>query len=271
MARIRKRRQRTKQKNTAGLIIIGTVFSLIAVMGYYWYQFKSKQHNIDPVTLCTEGSTPEYVALIFDKTDAYNQIQQRFLTRFFEEFKAKLQAGTHISLYHIDDQKLDPIQADYEVCAPRTGEDANALYENPKLIKQRWREQFEIPLDRIIVDFMKPGNADYSPILEILQVVSLSAFPVQSQKVKKKIIIISDMLHHTREWSHYRGQMSFKEFEKTQYFQKVRTDLHGAEVIILYVRRDGAVNLQTKRHAYFWADYIQAIGGQVSVIEKIDG
>ena len=118
---------------------------------------------------------------------------------------------------------------------------------------------------------MKPSEADASPIMEILQVVSLSAFPTESSDAKKKIVIISDMLHHTPEWSHYRGQMDFATLEQTPYFQRIRTDLQGADVQILYVRRNGMEKLQTKRHAFFWADYIDAIGGHLSLIEKIDG
>ena len=180
-------------------------------------------------------------------------------------------AGTHIALYVIDDKERKVIGPDFEICAPRTGNEANALYENPKLIRQRWLERFEQPLDRAIAGFMQPSKADYSPIMEILQVVSLSAFPPEANTAKKKIIIISDMLQHTPEWSNYRGQMDFGKLKDTAYFQRIRTDLHGAEVEILYVRRDGAEKLQTKRHAYFWADFIQAIGGKVTLIEKIDG
>ncbi|WP_031434259.1 hypothetical protein [Methylomarinum vadi] len=271
MARYRSRQQRTQLKNLLGCSLIIAVLAVVAALGYFWYDRQSRQQGFDAATLCPMQGSPAYVAVVFDKTDAYNLVQQRFLKRYFAHFKAQLQAGTHIALYVIDDREREVIAPDFEVCAPRSSEDANAWYENPKLIRQRWLERFEQPLDRVIAGFMQPGNADYSPIMEILQVVSLSAFPPAAKSAKKKIVIVSDMLQHTPEWSHYRGQMDFAKLRDTPYFQRIRTDLQGAEVEILYVRRDGAEKLQSKRHAYFWADFIDAIGGKVTLIEKIDG
>ena len=271
MARYRKRQQRIQLKNLFGIVLIVCVLAIVTSLGTFWYERQKQQQAFDTATLCPLDGSPAYIAVVFDKTDAYNSVQQRFLKRYFSDFKAKLRPGTRIALYVIDDRNRDIIAPDFLVCAPRTGEDANALYENPKLIKRRWLERFEKPLDQAIEGFMKPSEADYSPIMEILQVVSLSAFPVESDDATKKIIIVSDMLQHTPEWSHYRGQMDFAELERTAYFQRIRTDLGGAEVQILYVRRDGMEKLQTKRHALFWADYIDAIGGQVTLIEKIDG
>ena len=79
------------------------------------------------------------------------------------------------------------------------------------------------------------------------------------------------MLQHTSEWSHYRGQTDFTSLQKTSYYQRINTDLNNAEVNILYVRRDNMEKLQNKRHAFFWANFIESIGGRVTLIEKIDG
>ena len=252
-------------------MLIGCVLAIVTTLGYFWCDRQKQQQAFDTATLCPIDGSPAYIAVVFDKTDAYNIVQQRFLKRYFSDFKAKLTPGTRIALYVIDDRNRKVIAPDFVVCAPRTGNDANALYENPKLIKRRWQERFEKPLDQAIEGFMESSEADYSPIMEILQVVSLSAFPVESDDATKKIIIVSDMLQHTPEWSHYRGQMDFAALERTAYFQRIRTDLKGAEVQILYVRRDGMEKLQTKRHAFFWADFIGAIGGRLTLIEKIDG
>jgi hypothetical protein len=171
----------------------------------------------------------------------------------------------------IDDRVGDELAPDFVICRPETGESANALYENPPLLKKRWREDFEKPLDAAIGEFMQPAVASASPILEILQVVALTAFPAGTGNARKRIILVSDMLHHTAEWSHYRGQMAARDLRDTDYFQRVATDLQGADVEILYVRRDGAEHLQTRRHALFWADYVESIGGRVTLVERIDG
>lgn len=272
MPRYSKRKRAAQKKNFIGLMLIIGVLAVFAFLAYFRYGLQKKQLVYDKQSLCPVAThSPKYVALVFDKSDTYNKVQQQFLRRFFAEFKSGLTPGTRISLYAIDDQKNKEIKPDFVVCAPRTGKGANAFYENPKRIQQKWREQFEQPLDQMIAGFMQAGKADFSPIMEIFQHVSLSAFPLGNKQVEKQIIIISDMLQHTPEWSHYRGQMDFAALQKTNYYQRINTHLQNAEVNILYVRRDGMEKLQNKRHAYFWADYIKSIGGRVTLIEKIDG
>ena len=272
MPRYRKRKQATKRKNLLGVLLIVAVSCIVGFLAFFRYELKSSQILYDPNTLCPiDTASPKYVALVFDKSDTYNKVQQHFLRRFFSKFKTRLVPGTQVSIYVIDNMKDKQISPDFVVCAPRTGDDANAFYENPRLIRQRWKSQFEQPLDSAIEGFLQPGKSDFSPIMEILQIISLSAFPPIEGSTEKQIILISDMLHHTPEWSHYRGQMDFSVLQKSIYFQRINTDLQNAEVNILYVRRAGMEKLQNKRHAFFWADYIEAIGGRVTLIEKIDG
>ncbi len=272
MPRYRKRKQATQRKNLLGLLLILVVLVALAVLAMFRYQLQSQQLTYNPDTLCPIGvASPKYVALVFDKSDSYNKVQQQFLNRFLSEFKARLQAGTRISVYVIDANGDKAIAPDFIVCAPRTGADANAFYENPTLIRQRWLQKFEQPLDQAIAGFMQPSNAKSSPIMEIFQTIALSAFPIGNRSAEKQIILISDMLQHTPEWSHYRGQTNFSSLQKSSYYQRINTDLQNAEVNILYVRRAGQEKLQNKRHAFFWADFIQSIGGRVTLIEKIDG
>ena len=272
MPRYRKRKQAVRRKNLLGFFLILSVLAVLVFLAFFRYELQNEQLAYDPETLCPIGTgSPKYVALVFDKSDTYNKIQQLFLLRYFTEFKAGLLPGTRISIYVIDDQKNKDISPDFVVCVPRTGNDANAFYENPKRIHKRWQHQFEQPLDLAIKGFMQAGQSDFSPIMEIFQHISLSAFPPGDSSAEKQIILISDMLQHTPEWSHYRGQMDFSALQKTNYYQRINTNLQNAEVNILYVRRDGMEKLQNKRHAFFWADYIESIGGRVTLIEKIDG
>ncbi|NOR80966.1 MAG: hypothetical protein GQ529_09075, partial [Methyloprofundus sp.] len=147
MPRYRKRKQAARSKNFLGVLLILCVLAVFAFLAFFRYELQHEQLEYDSETLCPIGTeSPKYVALVFDKSDTYNKIQQRFLQRFFSEFKAGLTPGTQVSIYVIDDHKNKEIAADFVVCAPRTGHVANAFYENPKRIQQRWQRQFEQPL-----------------------------------------------------------------------------------------------------------------------------
>ena len=272
------RQQQSRRKQWLGGLLLLLVVA--AVAGLFIFKLSLQQQHIalDPETQCPVDGPSGYLAVVFDKTDNYNKVQQRYLQRWFDQLKRDLPTGTRVSLYVIDGSgqaRLDPsLDPSLVVCNPDDGEHANALYQNPALLHQRWQQRFEQPLDRAISAFMQPASADSSPIFEILQVVALSAFPpagATPDPTPKRIVLISDMIQHTPEWSHYRGQLDLAKLKASPYFTRVGTNLQGAEVEILYVRRDGKEALQSKRHALFWADYIAAIGGRVTLIERIDG
>lgn len=271
MSYYRRKQLKNSKKQGLGILYIGVAILIVVALYGTRAVLESGHVVVDPETLCPLDGSPKYIAIVFDKTDSYNPIQQQFLQRFFTRLKTELPTGTRISLFVIKQKNKNPIQPEFVVCSPQSGDDASYWTANPKALHQRWQDRFEKPLDQAIEEFMRPSSAENSPIFEMLQIVALSGFPPGSEKADKLIIIISDMLHHTPEWSHYRGEMEFKSLLEKPYYQKIRTDLHNAQVRILYVRRDGAEQLQTKRHAYFWSDYVNSINGRVTVIEKIDG
>ncbi len=266
-----RRKHKAQSKHRLGLLYIALAIVVVITVFSIRILLESRHIVRDSKTGCPVEGSPSYVAIVFDKTDSYNPIQKQYLKRYFRRLKTQLPTHSQIALYVIKAKNKNRITPEVIVCNPGTGKNSSVWSANPTLLKKRWREQFEIPLDKAIEEFMRSSTADSSPILEMVQIVSLSAFPTGSEKSDKQMIIVSDMLHHTTEWSHYRKQFDFESLHQIPYYKKIRTNLHGTEVQILYVRREGAQKLQTKRHAFFWADYMHSINGKVTLIEKIDG
>ena len=129
MPRYRQRKQATKRKNLLGLLLIVTVSCIFLFLAFFRYELINNQTLYDPKTLCPiDKASPKYIALVFDKSDSYNKVQQHFLRRYFSEFKNRLLPGTQVSLYVIDKMKDKHISPDFVVCAPRTGDGANAKH-----------------------------------------------------------------------------------------------------------------------------------------------
>jgi len=263
--------RRNKSKgNKLGLFIIIAVFILACSVFTFKVYLSNAKIEINNKTNCPINGSPEYITIIFDKSDAFNTVQQAFLKKFFRKMKSNLKTGAHVSMYIVNDKSVENISPDFVICNPDDGESANELYENKSLLNKRWHENFEVPLDGHIESFMEPSTSSISPIMEIFQIVALST-PSEAESRSKEIIIVSDMLQHTDGWSHYKNSSNMGDFKNGKFFNRVKTDLHGAQVTILLVRRDGAEKIQKKSLAYFWADYIQEMNGEVKSIEQIDG
>jgi hypothetical protein len=236
----------------------------------------SKQVILDKTTLCPKDDliTARYAVLI-DATDAFNPIQTRYLDRYFSTLKSQMPTGAEITLHQVlpdSNRSLEPI---YRRCKPRSGRDANSIYENPRRIEKQWSQAFVEPLDRLFDQLLSRDPAPYSPILESIQAVALTAYPPLSDRnrdVPRSLTIVSDMLQHTRNYSHYaKGGPSFDDLRSTSAYQRLRTDLSGVAVTILYVRRDKAQDTQGRSHIRFWENAMTDMGARIERVLSVDG
>jgi hypothetical protein len=79
------------------------------------------------------------------------------------------------------------------------------------------------------------------------------------------------MLQHTPEHSHYNAMTSFQAFRLSPHYRRVRTDLRGIEVEIMYVRRETKPSVQGQKHIEFWQQYITDMGGILTHVVSLEG
>ena len=118
---------------------------------------------------------------------------------------------------------------------------------------------------------MEIGKSDYSPIMEMIQAISIKGFPRERVNKRKRLLIVSDMLHHTEKYSLYCEEIDFAKFKTNPYFQHVRSDLSEVEAMILFLMRENYENLQTGELITFWEEYIESMGGRLSLVQRVDG
>ena len=83
--------------------------------------------------------------------------------------------------------------------------------------------------------------SDESPIFESIQSIAVRAFGALPESNKdRRLVIASDMLQNTPEYSQYHGIGSFEEFKRSQYYRRVRADLRGVEVELYYFAEESA-------------------------------
>jgi hypothetical protein len=92
-----------------------------------------------------------------------------------------------------------------------------------------------------------------------------------SEPIPKSLVLISDMLEHEADYSQYSGDLSYGRFKASRAYQKVQTDLHGAEVEIYYIQRHSARPINSVDHIRFWADWIRDNKGRLKQANKLQG
>ena len=270
--RIRRKNNRTRKNVYGYLIIVASIAVVILLLGLRIY-LSAKIDKIDENSLCpVEAGASAYTAILFDRSDQYNEIQKAELSKYFDALEKGLIIGEKVSIFLIDQNSPENIKPIFSLCNPDDGSASNPLYENPRLLKKRWEEKFGSKLNSILGEITKKSSSDISPILEMIQAVSVEGFPSNSDHKRKRLVIVSDMLHNMPEYSQYRDSVDMETLmARKHYFQHVRTDLRGVDVTILYIRREGAENLQNRRHAEFWARYVEEMGGTLVRVTRIQG
>lgn len=268
------RRRQDAQRRATRLWIIMALF-MVGLCGAFAY-LSAKQVKLDDATLCPKDDliSARYAVLI-DATDAFNPVQIRYLDRYFSTLKSQMPTGAEITLHQVQVDPNGSLEPIYRRCKPRSGRDANSLYENPRRIEEQWSKAFVEPLDHLFDQLLTREPAPYSPILESIQAVALTAYPPSTdhnREIPRSLTIVSDMLQHTRNYSHYaNGAPSFENLRNTGAYQRLRTDLSGVTVTILYVRRDKAEDIQGRSHILFWENTMTDMGARIERVLSVDG
>ena len=252
------RDRRSKADLRAYWIGGAAVVLLVSFVGVAaWIQLQQVPVGDD---LCPVGADPAAVwVILLDVTDAYSPVQREFVKNAFDTIKQEVAESGRLSLYLLGSSPVDlsPLRS---ICNPGGGDDGSPvewLTSNPRLRRERWEVGFNAPLDGALQSAFREEGASSSPILEQIQAIAVSGLhPFDG--VPRRLIVVSDFMHHTPELSHYQGVPDYERFRESGYYDQVRADLSGTEVQLLYVRRSGTLPQDAVAgHIDFWAAYFR--------------
>ena len=166
--------------------------------------------------------------------------------------------------------KIEPI---FSICNPGDGEDLENLDEKlgKGYYQAQYEQRFETPLDDALNVLSTIEKANTSPIMEMIQHVSVSTFPLEKSRYGNRLIIISDMIQNVSSFSMYDTSYSFDNFKGSSYYKKINTNLRDASIYILKSRQPGFENLQGEKLLKFWQKYFKDMGSGNITIDPVEG
>ena len=138
------------------------------------------------------------------------------------------------------------------------GEEANALYQNPGMIEERYRKEFREPFDSIVSAMLDSRGADRSPIMESLQALLVSAPGFVDATYPRRVIVVSDLIQNSETFSFYRGDI-WRRFIRSQDAERLAGRLQGVEVEICRIPRPGG-RVDKSAVDDFWVNYFDRAG-----------
>ncbi|MGR5132169.1 hypothetical protein [Vibrio alfacsensis] len=271
MARRRSKRQQKKQSaNTKGVLLIVLSMLILSGIGFAYWKVSGTTHARDKETLCrTDGFVSRETVLVIDKTDVFSKTQSMIVKKEIRKMVENSEVDERFTFYVMSentDQNIDKLV----VCNPSNGSDKNEYTSNVKRLRKRWEENFLNPLLQSLSRVTdEEHTANSSPILEMMKYASINTM-YDSEALEKRMVMVSDMLHYTQSFSHYRKLDAYENYKSTPYALEQAPHMDGVDVTILYLSRPKNANLQTVRHVTWWEHHIVENGGMVERVKRVN-
>jgi hypothetical protein len=251
-------------------VLVATLAGLIAVLGVLYFKSRASFVPTSAETLCPIDRPPTAVlAVLLDTSDAVNETQKTQIVNELERIWSKVPTFGRIDIFPIDRVGARTIESVATICNPGSDKDINRLYQNPKFARLKWA-QFREQLDKAVQQQIRMDSSDRSPIFEAVQSIAIQDFnKPDHDAVPKSLVAVSDLVqHHPGRLSFYEKVPIFEEFRKTDYYQYVRADLAGADVVLIHLVRS---RFDPVEIVQFWEDYLHSQRAQVVLVAPIYG
>ncbi len=253
MSRQSRREARKKKK------LMGSALAIAAVAAMALFAFLSMRgggREFDAVNCPQDGRYAGQAAILVDPSDTLRSVQLGAgIERLIGEAD-KLPVTTEIRLYAVGGAGRGDTTAVFRVCKPVDPDSVSRLTGNPELAGRRYVEEFRAPLQAALERVLntRPDNA--SPIIEAVQVSTVNAFRPPESAAPRHLLLMSDMMQHTRDYSFFRDPVEFGAFVDNTNYGTLRARLSDVSVtVFLLARRGSAGRVQALDMRDFWEDY----------------
>lgn len=268
MARRSAAAKKRHTKNVA-VGVAAIVLFLSAVAGATYYML-TRDPGIDRQTLCPRAGPLAHTVLLVDKTDPLNFSQKEAFLRLLEELiDRRVAPGELVSVFVLGEDFREGAKPLVEICNPGSGEGKSELTANVAKLNAQYRERFREPLLKQADALISTKPAKSSPIFEMFQLVSINGFRKHAVNGPRRLIVVSDMLHKTAQYSMYQGVPDFAALANTDYGRKMSAEMPGVEVEIHHVLN--YPKLQNRRQLEFWNAYFSRSGARIVAVRPMEG
>jgi hypothetical protein len=203
---------------------------------------------------------------VLDLTDPLSESTWQETREKIEASRDSLPANGKLTIVRIDPSNpFKPLELFSKCVTPKpSGQDTwteTASYE-----MRAWREEYAMPLTKIITESATVPSAEPSPILETITALTWRG-DFRADVKERQLILVSDLVQHDPHgYSHLRNGTSWTSYTQSRQFNEAKPDLRGVQVVVLYVNRPIWRALQNANHIKFWQRAFNRFGTQAEFI-----
>lgn len=251
----------------AGIILL---ILTAATVVFVFYTQVSRDPPLDKTTMCPASGPLGHIVLLVDRTDPLNFTQrQAFSVAMKELVETKVPEGHLLSIFLLGENFEQSALPVLELCNPGTDVGKSEFTDNLKRLRRQYEDRFVRPLEDAATALVAEEPAKASPIFEMLQLVGVNGFRKHAVNGPKRLVLVSDMLHNTGQFSMYTSLAEFEHFEATDYAKRTQAELRDVSVELHYLMT--TPRLQTRRNQVFWERYFERAGARLVEVRRVEG
>jgi hypothetical protein len=264
----RRARERRQRQIVATVALAAVALAVLA--GVVWFNL-ARAPGLDKATMCPAGGPRGQYVLLVDTTDPLTFTQhEAYQATLHELVERRIPPGFLVTVFVLGADFRSNAEPLLELCNPGTGDDRSELTANVKRLHRQYEERFLKPLLALGEQLVATKPAATSPVFEMLQLVGLNGFRRHDVKGERRLVIVSDLLHNTPDFTMYREPApDFLGFSNTAYGRKAQAELPGVDVELHVLLT--APKLQTRRQMKFWEDYFEKAGARIVEVRPLEG
>ncbi|ABS67485.1 hypothetical protein Xaut_2242 [Xanthobacter versatilis] len=269
MSRRNRRRRSTEIGKLVAAALLLLLCAIIVAGVAVWRWNAPAPVELTKDTLCPVGGPWAITVVLLDASDDIPPVTKAEIQTVLRDAARTIQKGELLELRALD-PRTPGGRILFEKCNPGDGTDLSTLSANPDAAKRRWLSEFDRPLTETLAHLDASSSAT-SPLLATIQAIAVQRFGgAAARELRKRLIVVSDMIEHGPEYSQYKGDLSYGRFKKTATYKATHTNLNGASVDFYYIQRIKPI-LDSGAHIQFWLDWIADSSGTLGVAKKLQG
>ncbi len=237
---------------------------LAAVLGLFAFVAFNRPPALAQETGCRlDRRDPAHTILMIDQSDPFNPNDFDWVYEFMDaEARALPKYGRLTVLTPRAGDPYQPAEI-FERCSPGSGDQANPILENPRMVDDAWREDFYAPLRERVEAALTEDRQPASPLAESIYSIGDRA-DFQGGTPNRRLILVSDLMQHSDEFSFYRWGADVERFEASGLAEETPR-LEGVDVVARIVpRQEYDLPLSVLRN--FWGVYFNEAGADFSSV-----
>ena len=202
----------------------------------------------------------DYVTVVLiDDTDKI-ELQGQGAKSLVQRLAREAPRFSRFAIYRLSDLTARGIKPVMEQCNPFGANDKADMWTENENELRRAKNAFQKGIAKVTENLLDIREKDRSPIMEAVYSIAVSEFDLLKQDAEKHLVVISDMLQNTDDFSVFRSNPlpDFDLFKRRPYYQRLATDsLNDVRVSVFMINKN---KRQTEKLKEFWTDYFKDQG-----------